>query len=178
MRHFRPRPLAYRATRLELFYATQSTIDATHSISIADPGTDHAKTKPDIRRLDLAIHDLDRVDDGNLPGNPSPSHIAALLDFVGSFDVDDRVAIHCMAGRRRSTAVAVIADIAHRMNQGAPADADLVEAAWADLLVANPDADPNRALIALGDAALGLGGRLIEKRKDMLRYIDPLTADY
>jgi predicted protein tyrosine phosphatase len=178
MRPSDPFPLDYRATSLQLFYATQSAVLATHSISIADPGTDHAKTKPGIHRLDLAMHDLDRPDDGSLPGHPSTRHIDAILDYVRSFACDDRVVIHCMAGRRRSTATAVIADIAHRINQGARPDAALVDAAWADLLRKNPDADPNRALIALGDDALGLGGLLVKKRRNMVRYIDLTTADY
>lgn len=176
MRPFDPRPLNYRATSFQLFYATQGAVLATHSVSIVDPGDDHAKTKPGVARLDLAMHDLDHPDDGSRPGNPSADHVAALLDFVATFAVDDRVVIHCTAGRRRSTAAAVIANIAHRMNQGAPADARLVDAAWSDLLATNPDADPNRALLALGDAALGLDGLLVTKGRNMVRYLD-LSAE-
>jgi len=176
MRPFDPFPLSYRATSFELFYATQGAIDATHSVSIVDPGCEHARIKPGVHRLDLAMHDLDCPDDGHLRGNPSAVHVARLIDFVGALDVDDRLVIHCQAGRRRSTAAAVIADIAHRMNQGARGDAKLVDAAWDDLLAINPDADPNRALIALGDTALGLNGHLVAKRQSMVRYLD-LSAD-
>lgn len=176
MRPFDPRPLFYRATSLQLFHATAGAVHATHSVSIVDPGDDHARQKPGVHRLDLAMHDLDQPDDGHLRGNPSAAHVADLINFVGNLTVDDRLVIHCQAGRRRSTAAAVIADIAHRMNQGARGDKQLVDAAWDDLLKLNPDADPNRALIALGDAALGLDGHLVAKARNMVRYLD-LSAD-
>lgn len=105
------------------------------------------------RHLILAMSDIVCHREGHvLPGE---RHVAALLDFIAGWDRAAPLLIHCWAGVSRSTAAAYIAGCAL-----APA---LCETELARRLrAASPTATPNARLVALGDAALGRKGRMVD----------------
>ena len=79
--------------------------------------------------------------------------MARILDFVGGWDRDAPILIHCWAGISRSTATAYITACVHNPD----ADEHAIAQALRD---ASPTATPNRRFIALADAALGRNGRM------------------
>lgn len=82
-------------------------------------------------------------------------HVEALLGFLGRWDQQAPLLIHCFAGVSRSTASAFIAACLLR--------SDIGEAQWAQRLrQASPTATPNPRLIALADGLLAREGRMIE----------------
>ena len=82
-----------------------------------------------------------------------PQDIIAILDFARSWDGAAPMLVHCWAGISRSTAAAYIIACLF----GADADA----AALA-LRRAAPQATPNARMVALADAQLGGGGRMVD----------------
>lgn len=102
--------------------------------------------------LFLGMHDIAEPLEGYvLPGQ---EHLDRLLDFVGRWDRAAPLVIHCWAGISRSTAAAYVTACA--LNPSRDED----EAAEA-LRMASPSATPNPRLIALADAHLGRGGRMV-----------------
>lgn len=104
------------------------------------------------RHLRLVMHDIEAETAGYVA--PSAAHVADLLAFVESWDRDAPMLIHCFAGISRSTAAAYIALCA--LNPKTPED---IVARY--LRRASPAATPNRRIVALADAALGRGGRMV-----------------
>lgn len=152
--------LTYTICSLDALLGTALSFNATHVVSLIDPDMDNPRITGLARPQHLVLHlnDLDRVD--HLPGDPSPAHVAALLTFAGKLDDKARVLFHCVAGRRRSTAAALICDLAIARSSGVALDQDHLVAAAGRLRQIRPGADPNRALLTLADDALGLGGLL------------------
>jgi predicted protein tyrosine phosphatase len=81
--------------------------------------------------------------------------VRELIAFAGAWDRAEPLLIHCYAGVSRSTAAAFIAACA----LGPERDEGEIARA---LRAASPTATPNARLIALADAALDRGGRMIE----------------
>lgn len=79
------------------------------------------------------------------------AHIGELLAFLGTWDGDGPLLVHCFAGVSRSTAVALAAHAMRSEDAGASVAA---------LRRAAPYALPNRHIVALADAALGFDGAL------------------
>jgi predicted protein tyrosine phosphatase len=124
----------------------------SHAVSLLDPGTPFpALGALGARHLQLEMHDIDE----EMPGFDAccDKRMRAILDFIGAWERDAPILIHCYAGISRSTATAYITACAH--NSGV----DEEEVALA-LRHASPTANPNRRFIALADAALGRGGRM------------------
>ena len=127
---------------------------ARHLVTcLGDGGLD--STPKDIlsgRHLKLVMHDVE----AELAGYTAPSaaHVADLIAFVQSWDRDAPMLIHCFAGISRSTAAAFVALCA--LNPKTPED---LIARY--LRRASPAATPNRRIVALGDAALGRGGKML-----------------
>lgn len=124
----------------------------SHVISLLDPGT----LFPAIpalaeRHLRIPVHDIEL----EMPGFDAvcDKRIRTLLDFVGGWERNEPLLIHCYAGISRSTATAYITACAHNPN------ADEEEIALA-LRAASPTASPNRRFVALADAELARGGRM------------------
>ena len=85
---------------------------------------------------------------------PMDAHIRQALDFVRGWDRAKPMIVHCWAGVSRSTASAFIAACALRP--------DLDEGHLARLIrERSPTATPNSRFVALADAMLGRGGRMI-----------------
>lgn len=124
----------------------------SHVVSLLDPGTPFPALGYDCdRHLCLEIHDIEAEMDGL--DACCGGRMRRILDFVGAWDRDLPILIHCYAGISRSTATAFITACAHNPGQ------DEEEIALA-LRAASPTASPNRRFIALADATLGRNGRM------------------
>ena len=115
-----------------------------------------ARTPADIlsgRHLRLVMHDVE----AELAGYAAPSetHMSDLIAFVQSWDRNAPMLIHCFAGISRSTAAAFVTLCA--LNPRTP-EGFIAR----DLRSASPAATPNRRMVALGDAALGRKGRMLD----------------
>jgi predicted protein tyrosine phosphatase len=99
----------------------------------------------------LQMDDIAEPIDGHIA--PAPEHVEALLGFVGRWQREQPLVIHCFAGISRSTAAAFISacalsperdegEIARRLRQ------------------ASRTASPNPRLVALADDFLGRRGRM------------------
>lgn len=105
------------------------------------------------RHLFLGFNDIAEEIEGMTP--PGESHLDQLLAFGRRWDRERPLAIHCFAGISRSTATAYILALA--------INPELDEMALAqELRRRSPSATPNPRMIALADAKLGRGGRMIE----------------
>lgn len=124
----------------------------SHVVSLLDPDTPFPVIR-DIgdRHLRLEVHDIEEDVEGMDPlCGTRTKHI---LDFVGAWDRNKPILIHCYAGISRSTATAFITACAHNPNTDERVIADA-------LREASPTATPNRRFVALADAALGRNGRM------------------
>ena len=102
--------------------------------------------------LVLSIDDISMPIDGyTLPGE---EHVARLLDFVGAWDRQAPMVVHCFAGISRSTAGAFVAACA--LN---PAR-DEREIAWA-IRRASRTAQPNARIVSIADRLLRRDGRMV-----------------
>jgi predicted protein tyrosine phosphatase len=126
----------------------------SHVISLLDPGT-HFPALPALgdRHLRIGVHDIELEEHGF--DAVCDERIRTLLDFVQKWEREDPILIHCYAGISRSTASAYITACAHNPS------ADEEEIALA-LRQASSTASPNRRFIALADAELGRGGRMVK----------------
>ena len=106
--------------------------------------------------IDPARHHIIQPSPGKI--SPQTKHIEALIKFLGTWDSEVPLLLHCLAGVSRSTAVALIA---HTLKTG-----DRRKSAMA-LREASPYAWPNRRILALADSILGLDGELTEAREAM-----------
>jgi predicted protein tyrosine phosphatase len=85
---------------------------------------------------------------------PCENRVGALIRFVSDWDRSAPILIHCYAGISRSTATAFITACVHNPK------ADEEEIARA-LRAASATATPNSRIVALADAELGRGGRMV-----------------
>lgn len=125
----------------------------SHVVSLLDPGTRFPSVAlPSQHHLRIGVHDIEFEE----PGFDAicADRIRTLLDFLGQWPRTDTLLIHCYAGISRSTASAFIAACLHNP------DVDEAEIAIA-LRRASPSANPNRRFVALADAGLGRGGRMV-----------------
>jgi predicted protein tyrosine phosphatase len=126
----------------------------SHVVSLLDPRTtfpaldDHR----DGRHLQMTLHDIDAPIEGHT--HPEAEHIREIIAFVSRWPKADPILIHCYAGISRSSATAFITACVHNPR------ADEEEIAWT-LRRASANAAPNRRIIALADAELGRGGRMV-----------------
>jgi len=111
-----------------------------------------ALTFPPERRLLLASHDVAFELEGYQA--PSDLDVARLLAFASEWDGARPMLVHCWAGVSRSTAAAYAIACARSRRPE-------LELALA-LREASPGATPNPLIVALADARLGRGGRMIE----------------
>lgn len=125
----------------------------SHVVSLLDPGsvfpTLHGFGAD--RHLRVGVHDIE-ADEAGLDA-VCDKRIRTILDFIGAWERDAPILIHCYAGISRSTATAYITACAHNphLNESEVAHA---------LRAASPTASPNRRFIAIADAELGRGGRM------------------
>jgi predicted protein tyrosine phosphatase len=120
------------------------------------------------RHLTLHFNDIP----AEMPGLTAPGaeHLERFLGFIRTWDRSGPLLIHCFAGISRSTAGAYIAMLALEPQR------DEYELA-AELRAASPSATPNPRLIALADAKLNRGGRMIEAIAGIGRGADAYQGD-
>lgn len=107
---------------------------------------------PRERHLRLTMNDITAPRDGHVA--PSPEHVAALVDFMMSWDRGAPVLVNCLAGVSRSTAAAFT--IVCALNP------ETDERRIARLLrESSPTAQPNPRLVGFADEVLGREGRMI-----------------
>ena len=107
--------------------------------------------------LRVGVHDISEQQPDRFL--PATGDVENLIRFIESWDPGDGALLtHCYAGVSRSTATALIAAT---MKTGDPG--------WSALRLraAAPHAMPNRLIIELADAVLGLEGALISARQSM-----------
>jgi predicted protein tyrosine phosphatase len=133
-----------------------AAVDATHVLSLLDPG--HPAPArfaglPQKARRTLWFHDII----ADYPGYVAPrrEHVEAVLEFgQGLADAPvGHLVVHCHAGVSRSTAALAIL-----LAQAAPEDE---HRAFARLVALRPQAWPNSRMIALADDLLARRGRLV-----------------
>lgn len=129
----------------------------THVLSVLDPDAPEppafAAYGPH-RRAVLRFHDTIAEGPGLVP--PEPEHVRALLAFGASLigAGEGHLLVHCHMGISRSTAA-----MAALLAQAHPGEAE--DRVYERLLAIRPQAWPNSRMIALADAELGRGGRLV-----------------
>jgi predicted protein tyrosine phosphatase len=122
----------------------------SHLISLLDPlsAFPHA---PQVKQLRVKVNDITEETAGWTA--PAREHVAEIIEFVGGWEREDPILIHCYAGISRSTATAFVTACVHNPR------IDEEEIAMA-LRRASPVAWPNRRIVALADAELGRNGRM------------------
>jgi predicted protein tyrosine phosphatase len=123
----------------------------SHVISLLDPLSPFPHAG-DRKHLRVKVNDI--VEEAPGWTAPAREHVAEIIDFVSGWERSDPILIHCYAGISRSTATAFVTACVH--NPGC----DEEEIALA-LRAASPAAWPNRRIVALADAELGRGGRML-----------------
>jgi len=135
--------------------ATVAETGASHIVTLINPGTPVPRPPSIVedRHLFLGFNDIsDPMDGMILPGQ---DHLDNYLEFLQRWDRESPIVIHCWAGVSRSTAGAFTALCMFRP--------DLPETEIAARIRArSPEATPNSRLVALADARLGRGGRMID----------------
>lgn len=128
---------------------------ASHLLTVINRET-IPRTPPGIapeRHLKLGLHDITAPMAGLI--HPNADHIGEIIDFARAWDRRAPMVVHCWAGISRSTAAAFITLCT--------LNPDASEAAIAsELRARSHTAMPNALMIALADAALGRGGRMVE----------------
>ncbi len=110
-----------------------------------------------VNHLRLTIDDISNTCPGYVC--PEADHIEELIDFVGGWNAERPLLVHCFAGVSRSTAAALI-------TLASKAPGREMVAAKALRRVA-PHALPNRRMIEIADDLLACEGRLIAAREAM-----------
>ncbi len=122
-------------------------------VSLLDPESSFPRGHGVEHHLELPMHDINE----DYPGWNAPAHkqVEQLIGFVEQWEqAKGPILIHCYAGISRSTATAFVTACIHNPR------ADEAELAWA-LRRASASAWPNPRIVALADAHLGRGGRMI-----------------
>jgi predicted protein tyrosine phosphatase len=127
---------------------------ARHVVTLIDAGTPVARPASVAAddHLFLGMHDIADPAEGLTP--PGEHHVETFLDFVGRWNRETPVVIHCYAGISRSTAAAFSAYCAIRP------DLDELEIA-ARIRARSPEATPNARIVRMADTLLKREGRMV-----------------
>ncbi|MBZ9916763.1 MULTISPECIES: tyrosine phosphatase family protein [unclassified Mesorhizobium] len=148
---------------------TVARTGAERLLSLLAAGTDVLRPASIMREnhLHLVMHDIAAAQDGmTMPGE---EHVRNLLDFARRWDRARPMVVHCYAGISRSTASAYIIAAALAPKRD---EAELART----LRRLSPSATPNPRLIAVADALLGRGGRMIAAIEAIGRGADALEG--
>lgn len=133
-------------------------------VTLLDPGMRVESPAGVVERLSIEVEDITRLNTSN-PQAPNESHVRALLEFGGRavWQTRDVTLVCCRAGVSRSTAAVLMLMTQRYGAQDLPKFVD-----W--LWDVRPQAEPNDALLQLGDrvmnlnGALARAGRIVRKR--------------
>jgi predicted protein tyrosine phosphatase len=133
---------------------TVARTGASHLVSLVKDGTpvERPASIPAERHLYLGIDDIVEPMDGMV--TPAEAHVRELIEFVGQWDRQHPILIHCYAGISRSTAAAFITLCAVRPERS---EAEIAM----KLRAASPFATPNGLLVGLADDVLDRRGRMV-----------------
>lgn len=134
----------------------------THIISlINDAGPDFAATTMDRQHGNHIIENFHDVEDDENTDYvvPSRNQINGILEEVASWNLgdNDKLLVHCSAGKSRSTAIAIAILVQAGMTP---------EAALAKVKLLSPAMFPNRLITEYADDYLKLDGKLIAEVAD------------
>lgn len=129
-----------------------SKVDATHLLSILDPGKKPFLHPMMDRKNHLLIHCEDNLEEDELH-SPTKKHVARILDWSRNLPEEAVVLVCCEAGVSRSTAAALSLLI---QNLGI----DKIEECVKLLLEVRPTACPNSLISRFADELLKCEGRL------------------
>jgi len=140
---------------LSLVPETVKRARASHLVSLINDNTPVARPSSIAaeNHLFLGINDIVEPMDGMVL--PAEDHVRELIAFVGGWDRERPIVVHCFAGISRSTAAAYITLCAVNPSR------DEEEIAQ-QLRSASRFATPNPLIVALGDRLLGRDGRMIQ----------------
>lgn len=145
---------------------THGALDVITLINADTPVERPSPVHPE-RHLFLGMNDIAEPIEGLV--HPGEDHLDRLLAFGHRWDRNAPLAVHCWAGISRSTAAAYI--LALSINP------DLEEEALAqELRRRAPSATPNALLVALADARLERGGRMVEAIRAIGRGKDAFSG--
>lgn len=137
-------------------------------VSLLGPGTRFPEFRdygPD-RHLTVELDDDREVIAGRL--TPTEAHVAGLIEFLGGWNPETPLLVHCWAGMSRSTASALIAACLHNP------EAD--EAEIAHEIAKSPTAFPNTRIVAFADEMMGREGRMVRAAEEICSDMNRLTA--
>jgi predicted protein tyrosine phosphatase len=140
---------------LSLVPHTVARARASHLVSLINDNTPVARPQSiaAANHLFLGINDIVEPFEGMVV--PAEDHVRELIDFVGGWDRERPIVVHCFAGISRSTAAAYVTLCAVNPTR----DEDKIAR---HLRSASRFATPNPLIVALGDRLLGRGGRMVE----------------
>ncbi len=144
---------------------TVSTHSASHLVTLIKDRTRIERPSSILseRQLLLNFDDIIEPMEGMVP--PSEEHARDLLTFIGMWDRQSPIVIHCYAGISRSTAAAFITLCSLRPDR---AEAEIAQ----NLRAASPSASPNIRLVGFADRLLGRKGRMVAAIESIGRGAD------
>ena len=152
---------------MRIWVSSLASVHDTHAeaapaaaVSLLSPGDEFPELKglseKDHHRLHL--HDIREPMDGHV--TPGETHVSGLISFLGGWNPETPLLVHCWAGISRSTATALIAACLHNP------DADEEKIAHA-IRAASPTAYPNTLIVAHADKIMGRNGCMVDAVKAM-----------
>ena len=140
---------------LSLVPDTVARARASHLVSLINDSTPVARPYgiAPANHLFLGINDIVEPMEGMIL--PAEGHVRELIEFVGGWDRERPMVVHCFAGISRSTAAAYVTLCAVNPSR----DEDEIAQ---HLRSASRCASPNPLIVALGDRLLGRSGRMVE----------------
>lgn len=130
-----------------------SRAGARRAVSLLSPGDDFPSFDAlhEDDHYTVHLHDITEPLEGYV--TPARRHVEDLIEFLGDWNPNGTLLVHCWAGISRSTATAFIAACLHNPD----ADENEIAAALRD---ASPTAFPNARIVGYADAILGRNGRM------------------
>jgi predicted protein tyrosine phosphatase len=133
---------------------TVERVGASHVVTLINEGTPVTRplSIPEQNHLFLAMNDIiEPIEGMTLPGE---EHVRRLLDWVGGWDRQAPLVVHCFAGISRSTAAAytIVCALNPQRNE-----TELART----LRSRSPSATPNRRIVEVADRLLGRDGRMV-----------------
>lgn len=154
--------------KIDSFYKAHALMEdnwPTKMISLIAPDEDRCAERG-VQHLLLRFHDTDVENDQEWSA-PTREHVRIALNHTQSLTDDDRLLVHCTAGKSRSTAIAIGALIQHGMKP---------EEAFEHVKMLRPNMIPNRLIIRYLDEELNLGGELISISHAYYKHLDATSG--